>query len=224
MLYCVLGNSGVGKTTIITEVIKEVNNLYPLILCTTRPKRQNEVADVDYYFMGDKIFSILYKDGLLFEERKYNVDGGNIWRYGTLLYDIEDAKERDYIVATSKTQFCSYYEYMKDYIVPIVLHIDDDARTQRALGRRGNTETESEIRRRIRDDIDKLDIDTIPIDFILLNYDEFANTSAFNISKMIEDFRTTRQYNLCGHEIDHDTFKLHLSILYNVLKGNNDES
>lgn len=47
----VLGVSGAGKNTVITELMKRDLGLTKLISCKTRPLRPEEKQDVDYHYM-----------------------------------------------------------------------------------------------------------------------------------------------------------------------------
>ena len=49
-LLAISGPSGVGKGTIIQEVLKHTPNVHLSVSATTRPPRPNEVHGVDYYF------------------------------------------------------------------------------------------------------------------------------------------------------------------------------
>lgn len=61
-LFVVFGPSGVGKTTIVTEILARsgTDELRPtlsrIITCTTRPKRDGEKDGVDYFFMSKENF------------------------------------------------------------------------------------------------------------------------------------------------------------------------
>ena len=51
-----VGPSGVGKTTIVEELLKRVPKSARLITTTTRLPRPNEKNDVDYYFLSKEKF------------------------------------------------------------------------------------------------------------------------------------------------------------------------
>ena len=55
-LIILSGPSGVGKSTIRTELIKQLPNLWYSISATTRPKRDNEQNGIDYYFLTKEEF------------------------------------------------------------------------------------------------------------------------------------------------------------------------
>jgi len=51
-----IGISGVGKSYLKQQAIKNINNLTALFAATTRPKRSSEVDGVDKYFISEKDF------------------------------------------------------------------------------------------------------------------------------------------------------------------------
>jgi guanylate kinase len=56
LLFVISGPSGVGKNTVLNEIIKKRNNLTYSISATTRPPRGQEVDGVNYYFLSKKRF------------------------------------------------------------------------------------------------------------------------------------------------------------------------
>ncbi|MCD6551013.1 guanylate kinase [Thermotoga sp.] len=55
-LFVICGPSGAGKTSIIKEVLKSVDNVVFSVSCTTRPKRPHEVSGKDYFFITEEEF------------------------------------------------------------------------------------------------------------------------------------------------------------------------
>ena len=58
-LFVISGFSGVGKGTIIKEILKRNPNMYFSVSFTTRNKRPEEIEGVDYHFIT-KVFLLLY--------------------------------------------------------------------------------------------------------------------------------------------------------------------
>lgn len=82
-LYVISGPSGVGKDTIVRELLRK----YPLnktVSVTTRPKRNTEVDGVDYYFISRDDFETHLTNGDFVESVLY---AGEL--YGTLFSEIE---------------------------------------------------------------------------------------------------------------------------------------
>lgn len=83
-LIVISGPSGVGKTTIIKEVMKQCPELNKTISVTTRQKRSNEIHGKDYYFISrDDLYDYVLGGDFL-EYTLYNNE-----YYGTLLSEID---------------------------------------------------------------------------------------------------------------------------------------
>jgi guanylate kinase len=94
-LFVISGPSGVGKTTIIKELLKIDANLKLAVSVTTRPRRQAEQEGVDYYFLKTHEFESLIKEESFLE---WCVVYKN--KYGTLKKEVEKAlnAEQDIIL------------------------------------------------------------------------------------------------------------------------------
>ena len=83
-LVVVSGPSGVGKTTVVKELMKQHPELNKTISVTTRKPRSNEVNGKDYYFIfKDKFYEHQFS-GELLENSIYNGE-----HYGTLCSEID---------------------------------------------------------------------------------------------------------------------------------------
>ena len=71
-LFCLLGYSSVGKDTILKQVLKDMNNVKPIVSTTTRPMRKGEIEGVEYYFIDDKTF--IEKGSDFVEQRIYHTN------------------------------------------------------------------------------------------------------------------------------------------------------
>lgn len=83
-ILILMGKTNSGKSTIAKHLIDhyKFNNV---ITYTSRPKRDNEINGVDYYFVNKNIFTDKILKGDFIEYRKYNtlVDNvKNVWFYG----------------------------------------------------------------------------------------------------------------------------------------------
>ena len=86
MIIIFSGPSGVGKSTIINELIKH-KNLYFSISHTTREKRHNEIEGSDYFFVSIDEFNNLIDNNFFIEYEKYGTD-----YYGTGKNQIDESK------------------------------------------------------------------------------------------------------------------------------------
>jgi len=66
----VSGPSGVGKSTICKEVVKQLNDVYLSTSMTTRPRGTTEVDGRDYWFVSEQEFQERIDKGLLLEHAK----------------------------------------------------------------------------------------------------------------------------------------------------------
>jgi guanylate kinase len=88
-LYVITGPSGVGKGTLIRELLERVPGLELSVSATTRPPRPGERDGVDYHFLGEQEFERRLRSGEFMEHASYS---GH--RYGTLLSEVEPRLER----------------------------------------------------------------------------------------------------------------------------------
>lgn len=84
-LFVLSGPSGVGKSTVISELMGQRSNLYFSVSSTTRAPRVGEADGVNYNFVTRDEFERMIREGELLEYTEYV---GNY--YGTSLKLIED--------------------------------------------------------------------------------------------------------------------------------------
>lgn len=146
MIFCIMGISGAGKTTIARIIAKKLKmNL--VISYTSRPIRDRETADVDYHYVDNKYFEENKEDFI--EIRDYKVFDGSLWKYGFKKTDFPDSKA-DYLVVIETDGFAVFSEYFgKDKLKPILIKSNFFDLVERTRKRGDNPE---EIKRRINDD------------------------------------------------------------------------
>lgn len=151
MIYLLFGKSGVGKTTIYKRLVEDEDlDLTPIITCTTRPPREGEVNEIDYYFISEEEFKSLEDAGELMESTSYTVANGETWYYGTLLKDFTDDKDK--IVIVNPDGIKAITEKCKEYDIKTtaILLTSQDSKRKDRLMKRGDSE--DEIKRRIKAD------------------------------------------------------------------------
>ncbi|MEK7512445.1 MAG: guanylate kinase [Patescibacteria group bacterium] len=84
-LFLLSGPSGVGKTTIAQELLKQLPNMERLVTYTTRPPRPNEQSGVDYHFISAEEFEEKISNNEMFE---YDEHYGNL--YGNSRHDLDE--------------------------------------------------------------------------------------------------------------------------------------
>ncbi len=88
-LIVVAGPSGVGKTSVLTELRRRYPDFYFSVSVTTRPPRPGEVDGSHYHFVDNPTFDKMIADNELLEHAEY---AGN--RYGTPRRPVEQAVDQ----------------------------------------------------------------------------------------------------------------------------------
>lgn len=134
-----IGPSNSGKDTFFAKS-KEIYQLQPIILLTTRPMRKGEKNGHEYFFISMEEMNNLEANNQLIERRDYNtVDG--IWSYATENSKI-DLENFNYITPNTWVAYKKFLEfYSSDNLVPIYFNLDKGIRLQRALDREKQAKT-----------------------------------------------------------------------------------
>lgn len=85
ILFIVSGPSGVGKGTVINEVLKIIPDINLSISYTTRAPRKNEINGKEYFFVSEEEFNLMIERGEFLEWARVH---GNL--YGTPRRYIEE--------------------------------------------------------------------------------------------------------------------------------------
>jgi guanylate kinase len=93
LLVVVSGPSGVGKGTVVSGLLDELDDVTLSTSVTTRSRRPGETDGDEYHFVDDATFDRLVAEGALLEWATY---AGN--RYGTLRGPVDDLLEDGRIV------------------------------------------------------------------------------------------------------------------------------
>jgi len=83
-LFIISGPSGVGKSTLVRQVLADLEGLEFSVSHTTRPKRSGEIEGQDYYFIDQNEFETMIREDRFIE---WAVVHGNY--YGTSKREIE---------------------------------------------------------------------------------------------------------------------------------------
>lgn len=155
-IFALLGYSSVGKDTILKQVLKDMDDVKPIISTTTRPMRKGETEGVEYYFIDDTEF---FRRGTDFvEQRIYHtkvkengIEKEATWRYGIERAELE---KDDYLIVIVDSVG---YKELKNYvgngrIVPIFISAPQEELKARALAR---GDLEAEVDRRLKDDYER---------------------------------------------------------------------
>lgn len=140
MLFVLIGESGSGKSFIQKKLME--NGMSKVVTYTTRPKRVNEINNIDYHFVSQKYFkNELLDKNLLLEHAIYND-----WHYGFTLDGI-NYHERDFVLVCTPSGFEALRKKVgeKD-VMSIYLNVHERERLVRLAKRGDNID---ELMRRI---------------------------------------------------------------------------
>lgn len=143
MLVLYTGSSGVGKGTIMQELLKRDKNIRLSVSNTTRPPREGEIDGVHYNFVTKEQFeSLIQKDGYL----EYAEYCGNY--YGTPKQQVEDLLNQGYDVFL-EIEVCGGLQIMKKYpdVLSIFVLPPSIDTLEKRLRRRGTEDEETILKR-----------------------------------------------------------------------------
>ncbi|MDT8715777.1 guanylate kinase [Clostridium sp. 19966] len=135
-LFCLMGKSSTGKDTIF-KYLKEDRelDLRAVTPYTTRPKRENEVDGVEYYFIDENKLEEFKDKNKVIELRCYETVMGK-WYYGTIDDGQVNLKKNNYIVIVTLEAYNNLKKYFGEKnVVPLYIAVDDGVRLERALNR-----------------------------------------------------------------------------------------
>jgi guanylate kinase len=184
------GPSGVGKSTIVKCIRESFPKLVWSVSATTRPRGDNEVEGVDYYFLTEEEFDRWIVQGRFIEYARYGS-----YRYGTPRPDgIEGHLLIEFDIQGAVALKAIYPDALCIWInppgVPLfdVLGLSDDvalAELKQRLERR-NREGAAKILRRLAEakrEFDQLRADLTLYPVIINNHD--INRAADNVRRLI---------------------------------------
>lgn len=186
-LVVISGPSGVGKSTVIAEVMHQRDNLVFSVSYTTRAPRAGEEDGVNYHFVDTAEFERMIRDGELLEYTQY---AGNY--YGTALADIQKfASQGLDVLLDIEVEGASNVKRKADNAVLIFVAPPSFEELSRRLhGRR--TENEEVVRARLKKA--QVELKQIPnYDYLVVN-DSVIRAASDIISILnAEDCRVTKQ-------------------------------
>lgn len=134
-IYYMMGKSASGKDTLYKRLLNQCPDLKPLVLYTTRPRREGEVDGVEYHFITREAFKDLEAGGRVIESRTYHTVQGP-WTYAT----VDDGQVRlengEYLAMGTLESYEKIRRYFgAEGVVPVYIILEDGIRLERALAR-----------------------------------------------------------------------------------------
>ncbi len=165
VLTVISGFSGAGKGTLVRKLIDEYDNYSLSISMTTRAPREGEQNGVHYFFIDKPTFEENIKSGKMLEYAEYQ---GNY--YGTPKEYVEQQLSvgNDVILEIEYLGAFQVKKMLPEALLLFVTPPSADELLRRLRGR--HTETEEQIRGRMKRAIEEADI-VDKYEFILLNDD-----------------------------------------------------
>lgn len=164
-LYVYSGASGVGKGTIMKELLKADDSICLSVSATTREPRPEEKNGVHYYFLSREEFDSIVAEGGFMEHATYCNNS-----YGTLKSEVEEK------LAAGKNVFLEIdvqgaLNIIKDYpdCVSIFIMPPSFETLEKRLRAR-NTETETQIRNRLETALREIKLSEV-YDYCVVNDD-----------------------------------------------------
>ena len=154
-IIALIGKAGSGKDTIMKKVLAaHPLGINEIISCTTRPKRDNEVEGINYFYLTNDQFTYKILNGEMIEATCFNG-----WHYGTS-YD------------TLRSDFINIGVFNPDGIHALLqdknielkvfyINADDKVRMLRQLNREENPNVNEIVRRFQTDEEDFQDLEEI---------------------------------------------------------------
>lgn len=189
---CVIsGPSGVGKGTIVKELMKERDDIELSISVTTRYMRDGEVDGKDYFFISKEEFSRLEKEDKLLESAQVHDN-----RYGTPKDFVEEKiNEGKIVILEIDVQGAAQIRENFDNAIYVFVMPPRMKDIEDRLRKRGS-EDEDKIQLRVSNSIEEFKQIT-KYDYFLLN--DKVDSATERLNKFLDEERKLRQLWLIHH-------------------------
>ena len=177
-LIIITGPSGVGKGTVVKEILAKEKNIWLSISATTRQPREGEREGENYYFLNKDKFKEMIEKKLLLEWAQF---AGNY--YGTPLSSVNERIQEGFIVLLEiEVEGAKQIKEKFPNSLSIFLLPPDKKELERRIRNRG-TEKEEAIKQRLLRANYEISLSN-QFDFALVNHD--VDKTAKRIIKFIE--------------------------------------
>lgn len=178
-IFCIMGASGSGKSTIVKTVSKALE-IPTIVTTTSRPMRENEIDGKEYHFKNEEYFNDTDK---FCEIITYDTVFGK-WYYGVEKESIEAIDKAGIIIVTPQ----GYRQLEKSMphinFVPYYIHVPTILRLERLVDR---GDTIDEVKRRSKADEEdfKNILDLMPSVFYNDNLDVCSGSVFMDINNYL---------------------------------------
>ena len=177
-LIILTGPSGVGKGTIVREILSKDKNIWLSISATTRQPREGEKEGENYYFLSQKRFKEMIEQNLFLEWAQF---AGNY--YGTPLSSVNEKIKNGFTVLLEiEVEGAKQIKEKFPNSLSIFLLPPDKDELERRIRNRG-TENEDAIKKRLSRANYEISASN-QFDFSLTNY--YVDETAKKIIKLIQ--------------------------------------
>ena len=119
-VIAIVGSTGVGKTTVIKELIKK-HNFKPIIETTCRPKRQGEQQGLQYNFISEQQFESEVEEGNLIGVSEFTISTNDVYKYGFSKHMLNNLKEGVYVIQANYQNLMFFKQFFGDNLIDIKL-------------------------------------------------------------------------------------------------------
>jgi guanylate kinase len=135
-IFCLMGKSCSGKDTLFKMLCEDTSlGLTPMILYTTRPKRDREQDGHQYYFITQSKLEEYEKLERIIEKRAYQTVEG-VWFYATIDDGQVDLSKGSFLLISTLEGYKKLKQYFgEDRVRAFYIEVEDGERLQRALKR-----------------------------------------------------------------------------------------
>ena len=177
-LIIITGPSGVGKGTVVKEILAKDKNIWLSISATTREPREGEKEGENYYFLNEEKFIEMIEQNLFLEWAQF---AGNY--YGTPFISVNEKIKRGFTVLFEiEVEGAKQIKEKFPNSISIFLLPPDMTELERRIRNRG-TEKEDEIKKRLAKANYEISVSN-KFDFSLTNND--INKTAERIINLIQ--------------------------------------
>ena len=133
-LFIISGASGVGKSTVLKQVMAARPDLQFSVSATTRAPRPNEVNGVHYYFVTNEEF-----EKMIAEDAFLEYDGHNMKWYGTPTREVEEKLQKGHVILDIEPVGAFNVRAKRDDAILIFIEPPSWEELERRLRSRGDT-------------------------------------------------------------------------------------